>query len=88
MAQKTGIPKWVARSVSGNMGTKICGCPSDRLILIATPISFFWFVEWKMTLRTGSLGSMGGVLLSLLSYVRQCGPTCESLIRIRTLGTG
>ena len=27
MAQKTGIPKWVARSVSGNMGTKTCGLP-------------------------------------------------------------
>ena len=34
VAQKTGIPKWVARSVSGNMGTKACGAsPSDRLIL-------------------------------------------------------
>ena len=25
--QETGIPKWVARSVSGDMGTKTCGLP-------------------------------------------------------------
>ena len=25
--QKAGSPKWVARSVSGNMGTKTCGLP-------------------------------------------------------------
>ena len=35
VAQKTGIPKWVAL-LSGNMGTKTSGLPPDRLVLSHT----------------------------------------------------
>ena len=80
VAQKTGIPKWVAL-VSGNMGTKTCGlpllanfephpyvrdaqCMSVRVVLLSHSPGSCWLLDLAC-LAPAPLGTSGGYSLGI-----------------------